>query len=219
MGSGLFTVGTVTTQNNNINMGSGLLTVGTVTTQNSNINMGTGLLTVGTINTQSASGLFSRSTVIVNSSSQTIAALNTFTSIGTLASQTTAAGSAWRIKAFGTYTAISSANVRNLTIAMYWGTTPFTQITTAAVLANTAQSTTWYADIMLVGANTTQIKVTGVLTHQVDSTTKVTQTLLNLAGANVTAGPQTTDFRIGQTGTTATGDTIVTQTVFIERIN
>ena len=71
---------------------------------------------------------------------------------------------------------------------------------------------------MLVGTSTTAISLTAILSHQLDSTTNIKYTGSNLTSTTVTSGAQTIDFRFGQSGTTATGDTATVQKLTIERI-
>ena len=136
----------------------------------------------------------------------------------TLATQTAASGSVWRVRAYGAYAAASSANVRQLTMSCYWGTTQLTAITTGNVLASTAQTTPWQVEFEISTTSTTAAWNTGVLSSQVTSATIPLNTIATPASVTVTAGAQTLDFRVGQTGTATSGDTINVHQVTIERI-
>ena len=145
----------------------------------------------------------------------------TLTTAGTtLASQTAAAGAVWRIRAYGTYAAISSANARTFTMACFWGTTQLTSITApAAVLVSVAQTTNWNVEFEIATTSTTAAWVTGQLNQNTGVATGVAllTTTATAASTVVTAGAQTLDLRVGQTGT-ATTDTINVHQVIIERI-
>ncbi|CAB4133899.1 hypothetical protein UFOVP263_45 [uncultured Caudovirales phage] len=136
----------------------------------------------------------------------------------TLASQTAAAGSVWRVRAYGTYAAASSANVRALTMSCYWGTTQLTAITTGNVLAAVAQTTAWSVEFEVSTTSTTAAWNTGVLSSQVSSATIPLNSVATPASVTVTSGAQTLDFRVGQTGTATATDTINVHQVLMERI-
>ena len=136
----------------------------------------------------------------------------------TLASQTAAVGSVWRVRAYGTYAAASSANARTLTMSCYWGTTQLTAITTGNVLASNAQTTAWSVEFEINTSSTTAAWTTGVLSSQVTSLTIPLNTSASPASVPVTAGAQTIDFRVGQTGTVTSTDTINVHQVIIERL-
>lgn len=136
----------------------------------------------------------------------------------TLASQTAATGSVWRVRAYGTYAAASSANVRQLTMSCYWGTTQLTAITTGNVLASTAQTTAWSVEFTISTPSTTAAWNTGILSSQVTSATIPLNAVATPASVTVTSGAQTLDFRVGQTGTATATDTINVHQVLMERI-
>lgn len=136
----------------------------------------------------------------------------------TLVSQTAAAGSVWRVRAYGTYAAVSSANVRALTMSCYWGSTQLTAITTGSILAAVAQTTTWSVEFEVSTSSTTAAWTTGILSSQVTSATIPLNAVATPASVTVTAGAQTLDFRVGQTGTATATDTINVHQVVMERI-
>jgi hypothetical protein len=135
-----------------------------------------------------------------------------------LASQVMASGSVWRVVAYGTYAAASSANVRALTMACYWGSSALTSVTTGNVLASTAQTTPWRVEMEISGSSATAAWCTSVLSAQVTSATipfNYVGTPTSVTGLTTTS---TLDFRVGQTGTATSGDTINVHSVTIERI-
>ncbi|CAB4126743.1 hypothetical protein UFOVP84_19 [uncultured Caudovirales phage] len=193
--------------------------------------------TPGTINntsigsTTASTGKFTtlESTSITNTSSiARNAGLTSVTSVAgsstlatggiTLASQIAATGSVWRVKAYGTYAAASSANARTLTMSCYWGTTQLTAITTGNVLASTAQTTAWSVEFEINTSSTTAAWTTGVLSSQVTSATIPLNNVTTASSVTVTAGAQTLDFRVGQTGTVTSADIINVHQVIIERL-
>jgi len=136
----------------------------------------------------------------------------------TLASQVMASGSVWRVVAYGTYAASSSANARTLTMACYWGSSALTSVTTGNVLASTAQTTPWRVEMEISGSSATAAWCTSVLSAQVTSATiplNYVGTPTSVTGLTTTS---TLDFRVGQTGTATSGDTINVHSVTIERI-
>ena len=136
----------------------------------------------------------------------------------TLATQTAAAGSVWRVRAYGTYAAASSANVRALTMSCYWGTTQLTAITTGSVLSAVAQTTPWQVEFEISTSSTNAAWNTGILSSQVTSATIPLNNVATPASVVVTSGAQTLDFRVGQTGTATATDTINVHQVTMERI-
>ena len=146
----------------------------------------------------------------------------TLTTAGTtLTSQTAATGAVWRVRAFGTYAAASSANVRTFTMACFWGTTQLTAITApAAVLASTANTTNWNVEFEIATTGTTAAWVTGYLNQNTGVAVGASLLTTNATPAStvVTSGAQTLDLRVGQTGTATATDNINIHQVTIERI-
>jgi hypothetical protein len=136
----------------------------------------------------------------------------------TLASQAMASTSTWRIRAYGTYVASSSANARTLTMRCYWGSTALTAVTTGNVLASTAQTTPWQVELEITGSSATAAWCTAVLVSQVTSATIPQQYVATAASVTSLTTTSTLDFRVGQTGTATSGDTINVHSVTIERL-
>jgi hypothetical protein len=136
----------------------------------------------------------------------------------TIASQVMAAGSVWRVVAYGTYAAASSANARTLTMSCYWGSTQLTAITTGNVLASTAQTTPWKVEFEITGSSATAAWITGFLSAQVTSATIPLNYIATAASVTGLTTTSTLDFRVGQTGTATSTDTINVHSVTMERI-
>jgi hypothetical protein len=119
----------------------------------------------------------------------------------TLASQIANAGSVWRICAYGTFVAVSSATARNATITPYWGTTALPAIA-VVVLISVAQTTNWVCEFELSASSTTAVWTAGWLQNKFDYPAIVAGTssgdktdLATPATTSVTAGAQTLDLR------------------------
>ena len=148
----------------------------------------------------------------------------TYTTGGvTLPGQVANAGYMWRVKAQGTFVAISSATARNAQIAPYWGSTALPAIA-VAVLASVAQTTNWFAEFTIVGSSTTAVWTTGLIQNKIDypaivaGTTSPDKTdMATPASTTVTAGAQTIDLRFSMSVAVAT-DQWVVQQLTIERI-
>jgi hypothetical protein len=134
----------------------------------------------------------------------------------TLANQLMAVGSVWRIRAYGTYVGITSANTRQFTLRCFWGSTALTATTSGNVLATT-QTTPWSVEFVITGQSTTAVWVTGLLSSQVTSATIPLDNIATAASVTGLTTNSTLDFRVGQTGT-ATGDTINVHSVTMERL-
>jgi hypothetical protein len=149
--------------------------------------------------------------------STTVNDTTTYTSGGvTLASQTAASGSVWRVRAHGTFVAATSATARNAQVAAFWGSTQLVAIT-VAVLVSTAQTTNWNLEFILSGSSTTAIWTTGFFVNEIGSTTLQTQSEATPATTAVTAGAQTIDLRVSMSTAVAT-DQWVVQQVTMERL-
>ena len=144
--------------------------------------------------------------------------LTLFTGGVTLASQVMASGSVWRVMAYGTYAASSSANARTLTMDCVWGATALTSVTTGNVLAVTAQTTAWWVELEITGSSATAAWCTGILSSQVTSATIPLNYIAIAASVTGLTTTSTLDFKVGQTGTATAGDTINVHSVVIERI-
>ena len=144
--------------------------------------------------------------------------LTLFTGGVTLASQVMASGSVWRVMAYGTYAASSSANARTLTMDCVWGATALTSVTTGNVLAVTTQTTAWWVELEITGSSATAAWCTGILSSQVTSATIPLNYIAIAASVTGLTTTSTLDFKVGQTGTATAGDTINVHSVVIERI-
>jgi len=186
---------------NNTSIGATTASTGTFTTLKANTNDVTSV-------TAATSGLTANTTVTNTA---------TFTTAGlTLATQTAAAGSVWRIRAYGQFTAASSATVRTAQIACFWGTTQLTAIT-PTVLASTAQTTQWQVEFELSATSTTAIWTTGSLMSRVASATALAIDNATAASTTVTAGAQTLDLQVRVSSAIAAESWIIQQ-ITMERI-
>jgi len=146
-----------------------------------------------------------------------VASTLTYTTGGiTLATQTAAAGSVWRVRAYGQFVAATSATARNAQIACFWGTTQLTAITPAVVIS-VAQTTGWVVEFELTATSTTAIWTTGILTGRISSATTSDNYMATAASTTVTAGAQTLDLRVSSSVVVA-GDSWTVQQVTMERI-
>ena len=143
----------------------------------------------------------------------------------TLLNQIVTQGAVWRVVAYGTYVASSSANVRQLTMRCVWGGVNLTAVTTGNVLASTVQTTQWKVEFEITGQSTSSAWITGFLSSQVTSATiplNYVVTPTSVTGITQTNGTglfsSTLDFQIGQAGTVTSGDTINVHSVTMERI-
>lgn len=140
----------------------------------------------------------------------------TFTTGGiTLASQTAAAGSVWRVRARGTFVAVSSATARNAQVACFWGSTQLTAIA-VAVQASTARTAAWRVEFDLIGVDTTHVWTTGNLLNTL-AAAAYTLSAATPASVAVTAGAQTLDLRFNMSTAVATDQWVIHQ-VTMERI-
>lgn len=138
----------------------------------------------------------------------------------TLKNQTLAAGASWRVRAFGTYVAASSATARNFEVSAFWGSSQLTKIA-VAVLASQAQTTGWDCEFLISASSGTAAWLSGRLINQVDTATSFNATQIATATAasntGLSSGPQTIDFRV-DTSASVPGDAINVQGVTIERL-
>jgi len=142
-------------------------------------------------------------------------------SFGTsLAGQTLTTGQVYRVRAFGTLAAISSANTRQVQITCYWGATALTSITSGSVLASTAQTTNWNVEFILTASSSTAIWTTGQL-YATFQTSGTTNALVPYAATPAsTTGLTSASTLIIQaiSSGTATSDVLNVQSVTIERL-
>jgi hypothetical protein len=148
----------------------------------------------------------------------TIASTVTPTTGGiTLTNQISATGAVWRVKAHGTFVAVSSATARNALCAAFWGSTSLVVLTVGAVLASTAQTTNWELEIILTSSSATAIWTTGYCVNRVASATAETTSGITPASTTVTAGAQTLDLRF-YSSVAVTSDSWSVQQVTMERL-
>ena len=149
--------------------------------------------------------------------STTINDTNTPTTGGaTLTSQVAAATAVWRVRAMGQFVAASSLTARNGQVAPFWGSTQLPQIA-IAVLASTAQTTSWQCEFIITGSSTTAVWTTGYFTGELASATLLQTVLATPASTTVSAGAQTLDLRFSMSTAVATDQWIV-QNVTLERL-
>jgi hypothetical protein len=147
----------------------------------------------------------------------TIANTTTFTTGGlTLLSQTAAAGSVWRVRAYGQFTAASSGTVRSAQIGLYWGGTQLAVIA-PSVLLSTAQTTQWQVEFGIAGTSTTALWTTGILVNRIASATVQTQDVASPNSYTVTAGAQTLDLQFRMSSSVA-GDQWTVHNITFERL-
>lgn len=150
--------------------------------------------------------------------STTINDTTTMTSGGiTLANQTATAGQVYRVRAYGTFTAVSSATVRSAQMAPFWGSTQLAGVS-VTVAASTAQTTAWALELDITCTSTTAVWNSGTWSNGISSTTGVvTRTRVVPASTTVAAGPQAVDMRFSMSAAVAT-DSWTIDAVTIERI-
>jgi hypothetical protein len=175
----------------------------------------TGSFTSITATSKGTAGVFATNAGLTANTTVTNQA--TFTTAGlTLASQTAAAGSVWRITAYGQFTAASSGTARTAQIACFWGSTQLTAIT-PSVLVSTAQTTQWQVEFELSATSATAIWTTGTLISRVASATALAMDNATPASTTVTAGAQTLDLRV-RVSTAVAAESWIIQQVTMERI-
>jgi len=156
---------------------------------------GTGAVVIPTLNATAVSVTSVLATNAGQTANTTITNTTTYTTGGlTLASQTAAIGSTWRVRAFGQFTAANSATARTARVAAFWGSTQLTAITTT-VLTNTGQTTQFQVEFTLTGSSTTAIWTTGTMIGRTASATALAIDNATAASTAVTSGAQTLDLR------------------------
>lgn len=152
------------------------------------------------------------------SADTSIAATVTYTTGGrTLANQTAAAGTTWRVRAFGDFVAVNSATARNAQIAAFWGATQLTAISSAVVIS-VAQTTGWMLEFIINGTSATNLWVAGALTNRLASASISSVTTPASANVTVASGAQTLDLRFSMSVAVA-GDSWTVKGVTMERIS
>jgi len=147
----------------------------------------------------------------------TINNTTTYTTGGvTLASQSAATGSVWRVRAFGQYTAASSGTARTARVACFWGATQLTAIT-STVLTSTAQTTQWQCEFTLTASSATAIWTAGTFLNRVGSTTALAIDNATPASTGSLTTTSTLDLRFSMSSATP-ADSWIIQSVTLERL-
>lgn len=164
-----------------------------------------------------AGGLLAFATCLTTSPTSISLDVNGASGGVTLASQTAAANSVWRVKAHGRLTALSSATARNLQMSAFWGLTQLGIITTP-ILLNTAQSTDWQLEMILVGVDTTHILSTGMAVVSTNTNTGfASNKRITPISTAVSSGAKTIDCWFNSSVNTV-ADTLLVDQVTIERL-
>ena len=103
-------------------------------------------------------------------------------------------------------------------MSCYWGSSQLTAVTTGNVLASTVQTTPWRVELEITGSSATAAWCTAVLSAQVTSATIPLNYVATAASVTGLTTTSTLDFRVGQTGTATSTDTINVHSVTMERI-
>lgn len=188
-----------------------------------NASVGATTASTGNFTTLAATSTVDTSSLARNSgltSNTTVTNTTTYTTAGlTLANQTAASGSVWRVRAFGQFTAANSGTSRSARIACFWGSTQLVAIT-STVVTSTAQTTNWQVEFVLAGTSTTAIWTTGQLTGSTPVAgppPTVAIFAATPASTTVTSGAQTLDLRVSMS-TSVAGDSWTIQQVTMERL-
>jgi hypothetical protein len=144
----------------------------------------------------------------------------TFTTGGvTYAAPAIASGQVYRVRALGTFVAVSSATSRSAQVACFWGSTQLT-LNAQGVMVSSALTTSWELEFVLTGTSTTAIWTTGYFNGHINqlTSTAATAQISSVSGTTtVTAGAQTLDLRFNMTAAVATDQWVVKQ-VTMERL-
>jgi hypothetical protein len=201
--------------------GAGTITISSGTAGSmDNINIGATTAGTGSFTSLTATSVGTAGVLAKTGGKTAVTAISATTSLTTggttLASQSMATGATWRVVAYGTFAAASSATSRTFTMACFWGSTQLTAITTGAVLASTAQTTPWKVEFEITGSSATAAWVTGFLSAQVTSATIPLNYAATAASTTSLTTTSTLDIRFAN-GTSAV-DAINVQQVTIERL-
>ena len=156
-----------------------------------------------------SAGQTSVQTLTLSGSSQTFSV--------SLAGQTLATGQVYRVRAYGTLAAISSANVRQVQFTPIWGATSLSSLTSSAVLASVAQTTNWQLEFTLTASSAISLLTTGQLINRYASATAIAIDNLNLASTTSLTSASTLTIGVISSGT-ATADVLNVNSVIIERL-
>jgi len=145
---------------------------------------------------------------------QTGAGIGTFVTLVTLPNQIMALNAVWRVRAFGSYTPVSSANARNLAATVSFATIGPSTWNLSAVPTSSTTQCLWSVEFTVTGLNTTSCNNTGYYSGQLTTTINA----FNGATTSIPTGPQTMTFAVAQTGTLTAGDSIQVYSATIERL-
>ena len=145
---------------------------------------------------------------------QTGAGIGSYVALVTLPNQIMALNAVWRVRAFGNYTPVSSANVRNLAATVSFGTMgPGTWNLSAVPTSSTTQCL-WSVEFTVTGLGTTSCNNAGYYSGQLTTTING----FNGVTSGIPTGPQNVIFAVAQTGTLTAGDQINVFSATIERL-
>ena len=136
----------------------------------------------------------------------------------TLANQSAATGSMWRVRAYGSYTGATSGVVHFGQVVPYWGSTPLMP-GGALVKANLAQISTWEFECLIGCTGPSGVIVSPIFTSGIGVTgpSAANQSRTGPSYSAVTQGAQTLDLRFGMTGAAA-ADSWQVDAVTMERL-
>jgi hypothetical protein len=214
-------IGTTTANNIRFVINNGASDIGTITSTGLNtFPIGATTASTGAFTSLTATSVGTAGVLAKTGGKTAVTSIGTNTTLTTggttLASQVMASGSTWRVVAYGTFVAASSATSRTFTMACFWGSTQLTAITTGAVLASSAQTTPWKVEFEITGSSATAAWVTGFLSAQVTSATIPLNYVATAASVTGLTTTSTLDFRVAN-GTAAV-DTYTVHQVTMERI-
>ncbi len=142
----------------------------------------------------------------------------TFTSVGvSYAAPPVNASQIFRLTVRGTFTSVSSATTRNAQIAVFWGSANICEID-VPVAVNTAATSGFYAEFIVVGVSATTSWTTGMMYNSLGTTTGATTCSFNIGSSGTpTAGPQILGVQVNMSVAVAT-DIWTIQSALIERL-
>ena len=146
--------------------------------------------------------------------SQTGAGIGTYVTYVTLPNQTCTLNAVWRVRAFGNYLPVSSANVRNLAATVSFATLGPSTWNLSPVPTNSTTNCYWSVEFTVTGLGTTSCNNTGYYTGLLSTTINA----FNGATSSIPTGPQNITFALAQTGTLTAGDAIIVYSATIERL-
>ena len=145
---------------------------------------------------------------------QTGAGIGSYVTYVTLPNQTCTLNAVWRVRAFGNYLPVSSANVRNLAATVSFATLGPSTWNLSPVPTNSTTNCYWSVEFTVTGLGTTSCNNTGYYTGLLSTTINA----FNGATSSIPTGPQNITFALAQTGTLTAGDAIIVYSATIERL-